>query len=218
MKPLSLGLGLLALFTVGCSADVDALFGKPSSSDGGSSADGGATGDGGMPPSDGGSTSSAPPTTSNVDPTNTTTTTTTDQTVTSTATGMPPQVSVDCNGSPCVVESGGACCFNLSEESSACEPSGECGDGVTNTIVTIQCQTADDCGGQICCAHRELPSGSSPYDSTSCVSECAYPDLYLCDINAPDCPTYQTPNGPVQSECKQSTLLPAGYYVCGFNN
>lgn len=213
MKHLPLALGLLATFAAGCSADVDALFGTPANTGGSSSSAGGA-GEGGTPSSDGGSTSTNPPTTSTVDPTNTTTT----NTVTSTATGLPPQVSVDCNGSPCVVENGGACCFDLEQETSVCQPNGECGDELTTTIVTLHCQLPDDCGGQICCAHRELPSSSSPYESTSCVSDCNYPDLYLCDINAPDCPVYETPNGKLQSECKQSTLLPAGYYVCGFNN
>jgi hypothetical protein len=218
MKHFTLALGLFGMLAAGCSADVESVFGKPANTGGSPSSDGGA-GEGGAPSSDGGSTNTSPPTTSNVEPTTTTTTTTTtNETVTSTATGMPPQVSVDCNGSQCVVESGGACCFNLDAETSVCQPSGNCGDDITTTIVTVQCQTADDCSGQICCAHRELPSGSSPYDSTSCVSECNYPDLYLCDINAPDCPVYETPNGPVQSECKQSTLLPSGYYVCGFNN
>lgn len=216
MKHFTLTLGLFGLLAAGCSADVESVFGKPGNTGGSPSSDGGA-GEGGIPSSDGGSTSSNPPTTSTIDPTNTTATTT-DQTVTSTTTGLPPQVSVDCNGSDCVVENGGACCFDLDQETSVCQPSGECGDEITTTIVTLQCQTPDDCAGQICCAHRELPSGSSPYESTSCVSECGYPDLYLCDINAPDCPIYDTPNGPVQSECKQSTLLPGGYYVCGFNN
>jgi hypothetical protein len=215
MKQPGLILAFVSLLAVGCSADVESLFGKQpqSGGGGGASGDGGAS-DGGAPPSDGGSTSTNPPTTSSVDPM-TTTTTTDVVTVTSTSTGLPPQVSVDCNGSPCVVETGGACCFNLDEETQVCQPSGECEGDITDTIVTLQCQAPDDCAGQICCAHRELPSGSSPYESTSCVASCDYPDLYLCDINAPDCPIYDTFNGPVQSECKQSTLLPTGYYVCG---
>jgi len=211
----ALCLGLLSVaLTAGCSADVDALFGNTNAGGNGAGAEGGAN-QGGAPSSDGGSTSNTPGPTTSAQTTTTNTSTNDGATVTSTVTGLPPQISVDCQDGPCVVEDGGACCFDLEAETSTCEASGECGDEIRNTIVTIQCQTPDDCGGEICCAHRELPTASSPYGSTECVSRCSYPDLYLCDINAPDCPIYDTVNGPVQSVCKQSTLLPSGYYVCG---
>ncbi|NUP05243.1 MAG: hypothetical protein HOW73_04185 [Polyangiaceae bacterium] len=206
----------------GCSADVGNVFGdtRQFGGAGGAQSGGGSTpgGNGGSSTNDQTATNDA---TVTADATSTSTddTTTTMSTEESTATGRPPGPTVECDSGPCDVGDGGACCFDAGNESSTCvENAGSCQTGFENELVALECQTPDDCEpGLICCAHREYASGQAPYDRTQCVAQCNYPDLYLCDIGVPDCPTYQSPQGTIQSVCKQSQLLPSGYYVCGLN-
>ncbi len=223
----------IASLAIACSPTVD-VFGNESSgasseggeSSGGSSSGGASSGgasSGGA--STGGSTSTISPDTSTSTTSPTTTTTSMDNTSvtsgpTTVTTGPPPGPTVECNGSLCEVSStaGNVCCFDQQALTEECVDAGNCQTGFENDLVAIQCQTPDDCdGGLICCAHREFGS-QSPYDRTSCEAECNYPDLYLCDLANPDCPVYQDQNGnPLPSMCKQSQLLPLGYYICGFN-
>ncbi len=218
---------LLGALSSACSVDLDNVFsleGQGGASDGGASSGGNGSGNGS---SDGGSTSSQPPTTNNggstsSSPTTTTTTSssspvTTTSEVTST-TGMPPQTTVDCPGGPCAVDEGGVCCFNLDEYTSSCvDDESQCVDSFEDTIVAIACQLPSDCEVGVCCAIRDYPSGQAPYGSTECVSECDYPNLAICDINAPACQPVNGPVGTQQTYCKQSTLLPEDYFVCGLN-
>lgn len=218
-----------------CTADVDNVFGRPidNSDDGGGGsggattsvvADGGATtvSNGGDPQTN---TTDGPPDTS-TDTTDVTTDSTTDGMDTVTTTGRPTGPAVDCGvvdngGAPqCEIVGDGSCCWNKQGNGFECvDSAGECPVGFTNELVSIQCQTNEDCGPNlICCAHREYVSGQAPYDRTSCEDSCQYPNLYLCDIQADECPEYNNGGQIIQSVCKQSTLLPAGYYVCGFNN
>lgn len=217
----------LALALTACSADVGSIFDRGAT--GGSAGEGGeaqgaSSHQGGS--SDGGTTNPGPSTNPSTSPSTSTNpdATTNDATVTSTqdssTTGPPPGPAVDCGGSPCSVAGDGLCCYDDATGDTDCVgSSAECPVGFGNQLVALSCQVPDDCPtNQICCARREYSSGQAPYDRTECVASCNYPDLYLCDINAPDCPTYQGPTGPIQSTCKQSQLLPVGYYVCGLNN
>jgi hypothetical protein len=235
--PFSMCLWVGAMALAACSPDVDTVFGRPidNTDDGGggsgagsmttSTADGGAT-----TVSNGGS-----PTTTTTDSTNDTSTDTTDVTTdattdgmeTVTTTGRPTGPTVDCGVADqggtvpeCEIEGDGSCCWNRANNGFDCVGSaGECPVGFTNELVAIQCQTDEQCGPDLtCCAHREYVSGQAPYDRTSCEASCSYPNLHTCDIQAPDCPEYNNGGTIIQSVCKQSTLLPAGYYVCGFNN
>jgi hypothetical protein len=220
----------LLLTCAACSTDLGDVFGEhthqggqaeggggPDGANGSGATGAGASGSGGtIDQTTGNQTTgegAAPPDTSAT--TDVTAATTTD-TSSSTSTGRPQGTTVDCDDGPCSVEDDGVCCYDDGSETSQCLDSANgCVGGVGEPLVAIHCQVPDDCDGDICCAHRALPSGESPYDRTECASSCMYPNLYLCDIFAPDCPIYQTPNGPLQSICKQSTLLPVGYYVCG---
>jgi hypothetical protein len=82
---------------------------------------------------------------------------------------------------------------------------------------SISCEFQYQCPGQICCAVRYNGNAGADYQAAQCVDTCDIPDLYLCNPNNPACPTYTDAGGmPVQSVCTPSTLLPPGYYVCGF--
>jgi hypothetical protein len=122
---------------------------------------------------------------------------------------------------PCSIDNGGVCCWvdkgDFGNGSASCAPNASaCSDPIL-IATDIACQLPSQCPGQICCAHR-ASQNVNVYGYTACQDDCPYPDRYLCDINNPDCPTYTDQNGnPIQSFCKPSTLLPPGYYVCGFN-
>ena len=80
----------------------------------------------------------------------------------------------------------------------------------------IECSQPSHCGGgERCCANRQYTSNGSFYDTVTCAAACNWPDVILCDGPSFPCPVVQTQNGPAQTTCKPSQLLPPGYLVCG---
>jgi hypothetical protein len=83
----------------------------------------------------------------------------------------------------------------------------------------IECQLPAHCSGQgFCCASRVFfNNNNSFYETVSCEPSCEWPDVELCDPNDPAtvCPIVNTQNGQQQTTCKESKLLPPGYFVCG---
>lgn len=222
---------MAALVVVGCVADVSGVFGQEGDGSGGagstvsgqtSAQNGATTGSSGTTSGPGATTtSSGPGATTSVTTGDATSTTVGSTTGPSTTSGDPPDETVDCGGQSCSIGQGGICCWidavntgTCAPGPSACENTGTIG----NVKTAIECQLPSQCdSGEICCAHRYYDSGGSPYESTSCDSTCELYDLYLCDPAAPECPVYQDANGPIPTSCKASTLLPPGYFVCGFN-
>lgn len=212
----------LGLPLVGCVADVSGVFaseegdgsgGASSTSNGATSGKSGATTVG-----PGSTTTGGPGATTSVTTGDSTSTTVGATTGGSTGSGDPPGDTVDCGSQSCSIDQGGICCWTDVTDSGTCASGdGSCQNTTFGTTKTaIECQLPSQCDtGQICCAHRDFDG--APYDSTSCDDNCYLPDRYLCDPNAPDCPVYQDQGGnPLQSTCKASTLLPPGYFVCGF--
>ena len=226
------GAAALTLVSVGCSADVDDLFGGTSGGSGGSSSAsqtsaqgttnaGSTTTDAGPTTTNAGSTTTGDATVTTGDTTSggpSTTTSGNPATTVSTTTGNPGPT-VDCDGAACSIDNDGVCCWTDSADSGTCVPASSCQGSIGSVATAISCQTQDQCPGQVCCAHRAFMSGQSPYESAVCSDQCDYPDLYLCDgPNDSSCPSYSDGNGgTIQSFCKPSQLLPPGYYICGFN-
>lgn len=198
----------------GCSTDVDDLFGGGSNGDGGAggatttavtatsttSGPGSTTGTTSGPTTSSASTSTSGPTTTSAVTTGQTTVTT-----------GPEPVVVDCRGGgACPVEGGGVCCWDNQQQSGECVPAAEqCQGSQFEPLVAISCQLPEQCPNQVCCAHRAFPSNQSPYIDTTCDDQCENPDRVVCDPNAPQCP--------MGASCIQSSLLPAGYFICSPN-
>ncbi len=91
----------------------------------------------------------------------------------------------------------------------------------------IECQDGSQCGGLICCGHRNTyvsPDDHSDqrtyYDTVSCQATCDYPNTVLCPAGQDDapCPMIKNSQGQmVQTHCQQSQLLPDDYWVCATN-
>jgi hypothetical protein len=139
-------------------------------------------------------------------------------------------VGLPCGDTTCPLGGNSACCFDKYQTNPA--PYATCVDAPANsdnckTYVAndgletrIECSQSSQCkDGDLCCAHRQFfNNNGSFYDTVSCQSSCGWPDVQLCDLGDPaaTCPVVDTQNGPVQTVCKASTLLPGGYFVCGF--
>jgi len=144
--------------------------------------------------------------------------------VASTGTGMAGMLA--CGNTSCQVGGDNACCWDSKEWYDP--PQAECVSGPidadscrtahTNagTETRIECQLPSHCSnGEICCGWRiSTEQYGTWYAETACKQECDWPDIELCDDNY-DCPTVNTNQGQVKLVCKASTLLPAGYLVCG---
>ncbi len=82
----------------------------------------------------------------------------------------------------------------------------------------IECAGPAYCPGQVCCGRRKFFQANGQnmavYDQLTCESQCAYPDIIVCDAQT-QCPDLPGENGnpPVKSVCQQSQLLPGGYTV-----
>ena len=136
-------------------------------------------------------------------------TSTTTSEVTSTTSGDPPGPTVECGGVACDVSQGGACCFDLNDEQLQCSANDNC----SGKEVVLTCDQPDDCTeGTVCCALRDF--GQKYYDATSCVQQCNDPSRILCDPNGPPCDPFEIGGFVVQPVCKQSALLPNGYFIC----
>jgi hypothetical protein len=146
---------------------------------------------------------------------------------------MPPPVMVGCGDVECPVDGQSACCWD--EYNYNDPPQGECvsgpvdndncatdfGDnnnGVPGFETRIECQLPEHCPqGTVCCADLTQTQNGNWYNYIRCAATCDYPQQrVLCDPQAPDnvCPTVQTGNGPVQTTCQGSTILPPGYNIC----
>ena len=145
--------------------------------------------------------------------------------------GGPAGSSVDCNGTPCDVASGGFCCLSLfgggtggfggfggfggtgggGGSSDACRsPNDPPCSGFGSVPAT--CDGPGDCsGGQVCCGTLSQGGpGGGIYTDVSCAdaSSCGGQDhREICDPQASD----PCPNG---GQCQQSQLLPQGWNVC----
>jgi hypothetical protein len=87
----------------------------------------------------------------------------------------------------------------------------------------IECSSTDQCSaGQVCCARRTVYQQGNQsgfiYESVRCESSCEFPGFLTCTPGVTACPMIPTQNGPVQSVCKASALLPDGYTICGYPN
>ena len=150
--------------------------------------------------------------------------------------GEPPMATLECGNQLCPVAGDNACCFDRYQIYG--QPQAECvmgpvaSDGCTTSMpgengpggfeTRIECQVPEHCPGQICCGQREafqqMGQTYGYYESVTCVNECSYPNIVLCATPGLEmgCPMLPSQNGPVQSVCQQSSLLPTGYYVCGY--
>lgn len=212
-QPPSLALVFSLSLCVACSVDLGDVFGRDNAHGGGAQGGAGLGGAAaGASDTGAGSQGGAGNTT-----TTSTTSTTTTSTTSTTSTGMPEPTTVDCGGTPCPVDQGGFCCWDPDLQIANCFGDGQACEGGFQPSVAISCQDATDCDpGKVCCAHRQYDSTQAPYIDTKCESSCQDPDRVLCNPAAPNCPILDGPNGPVQSVCVDSQLLPDGYFVCTF--
>ncbi|MRG91232.1 hypothetical protein [Polyangium spumosum] len=135
---------------------------------------------------------------------------------------MPPPVMVACGAVTCPVENEGACCWHDAQSQGECVNGPENNDGCNTSSsgreTRIECQLPQDCpAGTVCCADLNQSQGGNWYSLTRCADTCTYgPQRVVCDPQAPDsdCPVVQTQNGPVQTNCEPSTILPDGYQIC----
>ena len=138
---------------------------------------------------------------------------------------------LECGDELCPVAAQSACCYSATSSNGAlqcvtgppanddCNTPFEVGDNF-GWQTRIECQTSEQCdGGTVCCGHREMNQQVNLYDLTRCQSSCDYPSIVLCSTlgATAGCPKLPTQNGgDVQAVCKQSTILPIGYYVCAY--
>jgi tRNA A-37 threonylcarbamoyl transferase component Bud32 len=147
------------------------------------------------------------------------------------APALPP---LECGNTSCPAAGGGACCWD--NALSQGPPQGECvsgslqADGCATTArgetvrgfeTRIECQVSAHCNaGEVCCARlvERGHKGEPYYEWVKCMPRCEQPLRQLCDDvrSAEACPRLPSGNRTVAAECKRSTLLPAGYLVCGY--
>jgi hypothetical protein len=129
---------------------------------------------------------------------------------TSTSSGV---AALDCGGGS-VCQPGDECCWSNQSQQGNCLPGGQQCGGIGSSDTLVTCERPADCpNGQICCGRRTGGMQSTHYRRVTCQDTCQAPDVTICDPNNPDpqqCPP--GPNGPMA--CKQSQLLPSGYFVC----
>jgi hypothetical protein len=148
----------------------------------------------------------------------------------SSSSGAPVQT-LSCGNTTCNLTAGEGCCWDnhglLAGEKGACV-SGPVENDTCNTLqvgygpeTRIDCQTSDQCAsGKTCCARRNKYFANNQqytvYDQVTCEDTCGqFGTVILCIPNVTACPVVQSNQGPVQTVCKASQLLPTGYYVCG---
>ncbi len=144
---------------------------------------------------------------------------------------MPPVVMITCGDVVCPVEGQSACCWDEYEYNDP--PRGECvsgpddndgcatdfgGNGAPGFETRIECQLPEHCAeGTVCCADLNQTQNGNWYSLLRCATTCEYPaQRVLCDPQAPDnaCPVIMTGNGPVQTTCQPSSILPDGFTIC----
>lgn len=137
--------------------------------------------------------------------------------------GGPVDLVVPCGNTTCSIENQSACCWTDDTAIGVCvqgpPDADNCDQSAQGAQSTrIECQVAAQCGaGMICCGDRTNSPNGTFYHQVTCQAACQ--DITMCKtLGATDaeCPTQQTGQGPIQLVCKQSGLLPTGYYVCGF--
>ncbi len=226
----------VAALPAGCgvSTDATALFGSGATSGAGgngTSSTTGATTSGttGTTGEGGASTTSTGTTTTGDGGGSTTSTSTTGTTTTSSSTGGATLV---CGDVDCPQGGLNACCWDNYQLNGA--PQGQCvmgspdNDGcITQAAANagfetrIECQVPSQCApGQVCCGDRQTYGGGGQpqvtwYASLTCVSDCPWPDVELCEPGVTPCPIVDLNGVPTQLICKPSQLLPSGYFVCG---
>ena len=208
----------VAFLLGGCGADIDDLYGEASSSGAGGDGSGASTSasssNGGAPNSSsnagGAPTNANSATTSNAGGMATTdvTTMTTGPAPSSsqqTTTGIPEGVFVKCGDTACEVGNGTVCCIQAT--GSSCVAEEDC--GAFGTPAT--CDDPFDCAnGEVCCGHTD----GGFYDEITCDSDCEWPNRTVCALDGPACEPIPGDNGPIPTQCGQSSVLPDGYLVC----
>jgi hypothetical protein len=153
--------------------------------------------------------------------------------------GAPPEM-LDCGaGLECPVGEDSACCWDQWGQhgaplaqcvsgdvpSDGCNTSSQLEIGNPGYETRIECQTSKHCeGGDMCCGHRRysVVLQTSFYQEVVCTpeAECQAGEdtVVLCDTvgSTEGCPMLPTQTEPVQGVCQPSSLLPAGYLVCGY--
>lgn len=116
------------------------------------------------------------------------------------STGSGSNVTVFCNGGPC--NPGEVCCFNPNGPGDHCGQNGMCDPG----FIELQCNSPNDCPGQICCA--QFDQMSQQYQGIACQNSCSGPgEITVCSQNNQGvCP--------MGTQCHQSMQLGAGYRIC----
>lgn len=135
-----------------------------------------------------------------------------------------PAAMVACGDTSCPIGPDQACCYDNYEINPP--PQGECvtgpvdndncSTGTTGRESRIECQLPEHCpSGTVCCGDLNNSQNGNWYGIVRCVAQCPYPgEITLCDPQNPQCPVVQTGQGPVQTVCGTSMILPPGYAVC----
>ncbi|MDI1448797.1 hypothetical protein [Polyangium sp. 6x1] len=149
----------------------------------------------------------------------------------SSSSGPMPVSMVACGDVVCPVGGQAACCWDEYDFNDP--PQGECvsgpddadncetdfgGNGQPGFESRIECQLPEHCpAGTVCCGDLMQTQNGNWYPLLRCAATCDYPaQRVVCDPQAPDtdCPVIQTGQGPVQTTCQPSTILPDGYNIC----
>lgn len=233
---LSTGL-LLAAGASGCGVDVSAVFASSDngnstagSGPGGAGGQGGSGGDGASTTTgEGASTGTTGTTSSSTTSSSTTTTTTT------TTTATKPPASVPCGGAETCEVPANICCWDKWGFGTGDDDSGQCYDAPVSPFdcdteiqnggvqTVISCLNADQCdSGEQCCGDVvQFQSGGelfNYYPTVECRDSCPWPTRIMCKTmgaTTTECPQISQGGSQIQTICKESTLLPDGYLVCG---
>ena len=112
---------------------------------------------------------------------------------------------MQCDDGPCNVSEGNVCCLQATGSTRVQE------DACGALGAPVECDDPFDCeGGTVCCGHTD----GGLYDEIRCDSECEWPNRTLCTLGGPPCEPIPGDNGPIATQCEQSSALPAGYFVC----
>lgn len=105
---------------------------------------------------------------------------------------------VKCGAQDCVLPN--ECCHDNMAAASSCMMPSACPEG----HVAIECDSAADCPGLICCG--TFDQATSKYIEVSCRTSCPAPNVVICSESPSDCPAGMT--------CNKEFLLPSGYGYC----
>ncbi|HRI67236.1 MAG TPA: hypothetical protein PK156_23495 [Polyangium sp.] len=105
---------------------------------------------------------------------------------------------VTCGAQDCVVPD--ECCHDSMTAVNSCMVPSSCPEG----RVAIECDSAADCPGQICCGAFDMTT--SKYIEVSCRTSCTAPNVVICSGSPSDCPAGTT--------CFMEPMLPSGYGYC----